>query len=161
MTPELLIGLAYGTAARMDIPDHLREEAAQEAILGGWEASNKFDPSKGVPEAAWIAMKMRWEIKDWLRREWRQNPNNLSMEWLAESSGFEPAAPSSFELSEAIADVERALQSLGANWSKVVKLYALGEPFAYICAQTHLNGPEVKRFAQSGIQAIRSVLTHD
>lgn len=40
------------------------------AMLGAWQAINTYDPDRGVPLSAWIAMGARREMHDQIRREW-------------------------------------------------------------------------------------------
>lgn len=65
---------------QMSLTGDMAEEAFSEGMVALVEASQSFNPDKGVPLANWLAMNIRWDIKTWVNKQHRTW--NVSKSWL-------------------------------------------------------------------------------
>lgn len=66
--PSEHLNLVRRVIRQMGLQGDDAEEAFSESLLTITEAAQKYDPSRSVPLANWLARNVRWGIINWMRR---------------------------------------------------------------------------------------------
>lgn len=67
--PAQHLALAHRVIGQMGLYGDMKEEAYSESLVLITEAAQSFDPSKGVPVAAWLAKNIRWGLATWISKQ--------------------------------------------------------------------------------------------
>ena len=141
----------------MSIPYHMRDEAASEALLAAYEATLSFDQERGVPEAAWIAMKVRWGIKTMLAREYRRHSQSLD----ELEDGLNPPqfrGRDDIKNSDLMQDLAVALASIDPQAARLLILYAMGYPIAQLSHEFKATGPMLQWRRTQAMEVLRNAI---
>lgn len=100
------LALINRVISQMGLRGDVAEEAFSEGLVIITEASQKFDPNKQVPVANWLALNIRWSLRNWLRKQ------HLAISIESSTGGFiddKASADNGFELKETLARIETLL----------------------------------------------------
>lgn len=67
--PAQHLALAHRVIGQMGLYGDMKEEAYSESLVLITEAAQSFDPSRGVPVAAWLAKNIRWGLATWVAKQ--------------------------------------------------------------------------------------------
>ena len=117
---ESFVPLARSIASRhaYGVPGLECEDLEQEAMVGVVKAVDRYDKSKGVPAAAYVAMKARWEVLSAIRRE--RGKGRSEVEVSGWGGFFTMEAADCGNLAELVESIEAALDADGREMLKFI-----------------------------------------
>lgn len=134
------------------------EEVVEEVYFQVWRQAVRFDPARGNP-LTWLLAMARSRALDALRRGARFQHASLDAETADQLVSEAPPVDELLDLARSRADLNRALQLLGAQPRQLVSLAFLrGLSHEEIAEQTHLPLGTVKSQIRRALLSLRQIL---
>ncbi len=137
MESDQIISTAEKAARCINAPWHLRDEVLDEAIAAAVEATQSWNPSKRVPEEAWVYKKARWAALSFLQRE-RTTFSQLAAITPENEPNYSP------DYLDDYLDLLSALRKLDGSTSQILIGYAVGFPMAILSHHFRQTGTALK-----------------
>ena len=136
------------------IPSWLTDEAYSEGLVAITEAARLFDPTRGVDLEAWLWLKTRYLLIDWMRRSMK-TPYDL----LGDGDLPAPQEPEHMaEINIVTHQVSIVVQTLTITERVVLLAPASGYNATEINKALHINGLEQGRIRQEARQKVYHAL---